>query len=196
MTHYELDSSAMRLFIAVDISEEVRAAVAGRVERLREANCDVSWVRPGNFHLTLKFLGETQDARLGDIKAALDLVALSRGAFDLELRGMGCFPERGVPRVVWVGAGAGRETMAAMARDVGRAMEELGFAREQREFAGHLTIGRVRGPRGSERLRRLLEAEPDVSLGRCAVSGILLYKSTLAAGGSIYELLHAARLAA
>ena len=186
----------MRLFIAVDVTEEVRAAVAEKAARLREANCDVGWVKPENFHLTLKFLGETPDGRLDDIKAALDLVALSRAAFELELRGMGCFPERGAPRVVWVGAGAGRDALKAVARDVEGAMEDLGFPREQREFAAHLTIGRVRGPRGAERLRRLVEAETEASFGRCVVNEIRLYKSTLASGGSIYDLLHAAKLGA
>ena len=108
----------MRLFIAVDISEEVRVAVAEQVMRLRQANADVGWVKPGNFHLTLKFLGEAPDAQLGDIKASLDLVAASRAVFELELRGMGCFPDRGVPRVVWVGAGAGRYALTTVAHDV------------------------------------------------------------------------------
>ncbi|MBI5684206.1 MAG: RNA 2',3'-cyclic phosphodiesterase [Verrucomicrobia bacterium] len=184
----------MRLFIAVDVTEEVRAAIAEKTARLREANCDVGWVKPENFHLTLKFLGETPDGRLDDIKTALDLVSLSRAAFELELRGMGCFPERGAPRVVWVGGGAGRDALTAVARDVEGAMEDLGFPRERREFAAHLTIGRVRSPRGAERLRRLVEAEADTGFGRCVVDEIRLYKSTLASGGSIYDLLHAAKL--
>lgn len=184
----------VRLFIAVDVAEEIRAAVAEKTARLREVNCDVGWVKPENFHLTVKFLGEAPDAQLDDIKAALDLVALSRGAFELELRGMGCFPERGAPRVVWVGAGAGRDALTTVAHDVEDAMEDLGFPRERREFAAHLTIGRVRGPRGAERLRRLVDAEADTGFGRCAVDEIRLYKSTLASGGSIYDLMHAAKL--
>ncbi|MCX6900530.1 MAG: RNA 2',3'-cyclic phosphodiesterase [Verrucomicrobia bacterium] len=184
----------MRLFIAVDVSEEVRGAVAEQVTRLRQANADVGWVKPENFHLTLKFLGEAPDAQLADIKAALDLVALSRASFEMELRGMGCFPERGVPRVVWVGAGAGQDVLTVVARDVEDAMEALGFVRERREFAAHLTIGRVRSPCGAERLQRLVEAEADTGFGRCAVDEVRLYKSTLASGGSIYDLMHAAKL--
>ncbi len=184
----------MRLFIAVDISEEVGAAVAALATRLRQANADVGWVKPENFHLTLKFLGETPDGQLGDIKAALDLTATARGAFEMEMRGMGCFPDRGAPRVVWVGVGAGRDALTALAHDVESAMEGLGFARERREFAAHLTIGRVRSPRGAERLRHLLEAEADTGFGRCGVDALRLYKSTLSPGGSIYEVLHEAKL--
>lgn len=186
----------MRLFIAVDVPQDVRAAVAEQAARLRETNADVAWVKPENFHLTLKFLGETPDAQLADIQAALDLTAAARAAFDLELRGMGCFPERGVPRVVWVGASTGRDALAALARDVESAMEELRFPRERREFAAHLTIGRVRGPRGTERLRRLVEAEAETGLGRCVVDEVRLYRSTLAPGDSIYEMLHATKLGA
>ena len=184
----------MRLFIAVDISEEIATAVADFATRLRQVNADVAWVKPENFHLTLKFLGETPEGQLGDIKAALDRVALPRGAFDLEMRGTGCFPDKGVPRVVWVAAGAGRDALRTLAGDIEGTMEGLGFARERREFAAHLTIGRVRGPRGAERLRRQLEAEADAVFGRCGVDAIRLYKSTLAAGGSIYEMLHEAKL--
>ncbi|MCX6908239.1 MAG: RNA 2',3'-cyclic phosphodiesterase [Verrucomicrobia bacterium] len=153
-------------------------------------------MKPENFHLTLKFLGEASGAQLDDIKAALDLVAAPCAVFEMELRGMGCFPERGAPRVVWVGGGTGRDTLATVARDVEDAMEALGFAREGREFAAHLTIGRVHSSRGAERLRRLVEAEADTSFGRCVVDELRLYKSTLAPGGSIYELMHSARLGA
>lgn len=186
----------MRLFIAVDIAEAVRAAVAGQMVRLREANCDVGWVKPENFHLTLKFLGETPDERLDDIRTALDRVSLPRAAFEVELRGMGCFPERGAPRVVWAGVGDGEDALVAVARDVEGAMEGLGFPRERREFAAHLTIGRVRSPHGAERLRRLLEGEADTGFGRCVVEQIRLYKSILASGGSIYEMMHVAKLGA
>jgi RNA 2',3'-cyclic 3'-phosphodiesterase len=184
----------MRLFIAVDISEEVVAAVADFAARLRQVNADVAWVKPGNFHLTLKFLGEAPDGRLGDIQAALDLVTAARGTFELEMRGTGCFPESGVPRVVWVGAGAGRDALTALAQDIEGVVEGLGFARERREYAAHLTIGRVRSPRGAERLRRLLETEAGTSFGRCGVNAVRLYQSTLSPGGSIYEVLHEAKL--
>lgn len=186
----------MRLFIAVDVSEEVRGIVAEQVARLCQANADVGWVKPENFHLTLKFLGEASDPQLDDIKASLDLIAASGAAFEMELRGMGCFPERGSPRVVWVGVCTGRDALMAMARDVDGAMVALGFARERREFAAHLTIGRVRSLRGADRLRRLVEAEAVTSFERCRVDEIRLYKSTPASGGSIYELMHTAKLGA
>lgn len=182
--------------MAVDVAEEIRVVIAGKAAQLRGMNCDVGWVSPGNFHLTLKFLGETPDGRVGDIKTELDLIAASRAAFELELRGMGCFPDQGVPRVVWVGVDAGRDALVEVARDLESAMEELGFPREQREFAAHLTIGRVRGPRGAERLRRCLEVEKETGFGRCVVNEVRLYRSTLAPGGSIYEVLHAAKLGA
>lgn len=186
----------MRLFIAVDVSEEVRVAVAEQVMRLRQASADVGWVKPENFHLTLKFLGEASDAQLGDIKASLDLIAASRAAFEMELRGVGCFPDGGIPRVVWVGVDAGRDRLTVVARDVEDAMEALGFSRERREFAAHLTIGRVRSPRGAERLRRLVDAEANTSLGCCRVDEVRLYRSTLTSGGSIYELMHTEKLRA
>lgn len=184
----------MRLFIAVDISETVRAAVSAKQSQFKQVNADVAWVKPENFHLTLKFLGEAPDGQLGDIKGALDLAASSHAAFEMELRGMGCFPDRGAPRVVWVGAGDVRNAMAALAGDIEEMMATLGFGRERRDFTAHLTIGRVRGPRGAERLQRQVDAETETSFGRCPVDEVRLYKSTLAQGGSIYEVLHTAML--
>ncbi|MBM3889321.1 MAG: RNA 2',3'-cyclic phosphodiesterase [Verrucomicrobia bacterium] len=184
----------MRLFIAVDISEAVRDAVAATQSQLKLANADVAWVKPENFHLTLKFLGEVPDEELDDINAALDLAAAPHGAFEMEMRGMGCFPDRGVPRVVWAGVGEGRDALKGLARDLEEAMAALRFAREKREFAAHLTIGRVRSPRGADRLRRHVDAELETVFGRSTVDQVRLYKSTLAPGGSIYEVLGAAKL--
>lgn len=184
----------MRLFVAVDVSDEIVATLAETQKRLKQAGADVAWTKPENMHLTLKFLGETADARVGEIKAALDLVALRHQPFEMKVYELGSFPEQGNPRVLWAGVTAGREPLSALARDVEQSLAELGFPKEQRPFTAHLTLGRLRSPRGAGRLLKLMERVGTLEFGQCRINDLRLYKSTLVPGGSIYEVQHAARL--
>jgi len=184
----------MRLFIAVDISETIATAIEDAQKQLRQAGADVAWVKPGNLHLTLKFLGDTPEARLNDVKAALDLVAPQHTAFDIRLYDLGCFPDRGAPRVIWAGVTDGREQLAALAAAADKSLAELGFPRETRPFVAHLTLGRLRSARGADRLRKQIEKLAAANFGSCRVEAIRLYQSTLAPGGSIYSVLHTAAL--
>jgi 2'-5' RNA ligase len=184
----------MRLFVAVDISEAIGTAIEDAQKQLHQAGADVAWVKPGNMHLTLKFLGDTPEARLNDVRSALDLVAPQHAAFDMKVYDLGCFPDRGAPRVVWAGVTDGREPLAALAAAVDKSLGELGFPRETRPFVAHLTLGRVRNPRGADRLRKRIEELAAANFGACRVDAIRLYQSTLAPGGSIYTALHTATL--
>lgn len=184
----------MRLFVAVDISEAIASAIEGAQKQLGQAGADVAWVKPGNLHLTLKFLGDTPEARLNDVKSALDLVAPQHAAFEMKLYDLGCFPDRGAPRVVWAGVTDGREQLAALAVDVDKSLYELGFPHESRPFVAHLTLGRVRSPRGADRLRKRIEELAGAEFGSCRVEEARLYQSTLALGGSIYDVVHTVRL--
>lgn len=184
----------MRLFVAVDITEAIATAIEDAQKHLRQAGADVAWVKPGNLHLTLRFLGDTPEARLNDVKSALDLVAPQHATFDMKLYDLGCFPDRGAPRVVWAGVTDGREQLAALAAAVDTSLGELGFPRETRPFVAHLTLGRVRGPRGGDRLRKQIEKLAGAGFGACRVEAIRLYQSTLAPGGSIYTALHTAAM--
>jgi 2'-5' RNA ligase len=184
----------MRLFVAVDISETIATAIEDAQKELRQAGADVAWVKPANLHLTLKFLGDTPEARLNDVKSALDLVAPQHAAFDMKLYDLGCFPDRGAPRVVWAGVTDGREPLAALSAAVDKSLGELGIPREMRPFVAHLTLGRVRSPRGADRLRKRIEERAGAGFGACRVEAVRLYQSTLAPGGSIYSVVHTAAL--
>ena len=184
----------MRLFVAVDISEAIGTAIEDAQKQLHQAGAGVAWVKPGNLHLTLKFLGDTPEARLNDVKSALDLVAPQHAAFDMKVYDLGCFPDRGAPRVVWAGVTAGREQLTALAAAVDKSLSELGFPREMRLFVAHLTLGRVRSPRGADRLRKRIEELAGADFGICRVEAMRLYQSTLAPGGSVYSVVHSAGL--
>src|SRR3990170_7968562 len=115
----------MRLFIAVNRPRDVRERLAAEQDRLRRAEADVSWVRAENIHVTLKFLGETEEKRLDRIRPALLEVARGSAPFTIRVSGLGSFGGR-VPRVVWVGVEAGAEPLSGLAKDVEGALAPPG----------------------------------------------------------------------
>jgi 2'-5' RNA ligase len=177
----------MRLFVAVNLPEEIKTRLGAVQDQLRAAQADVSWVRPGNVHLTLKFLGETEEGRLERIQAALGGTARGHAPFAFALTGLGSFGGR-APRVVWVGVEQGAEPLTRLAEGVEAAMAALGFPREKRGFAAHLTLGRVRSPRNAERLLAALGEWRRELFGSVQVGHVDLMESQLDPRGSIYTV--------
>jgi 2'-5' RNA ligase len=178
---------AMRLFVAVHLSEEIRAALAAVQDRLRSVRAEVSWVRPGNLHLTLKFLGEVEAERLDPLCAALAGIAPPVSSFEAAVAGVGSFGGR-VPRVIWAGVGDGTEALVALAGHVDAALAAVGFPRESRPFSPHLTLGRVRSPRNVAELAGALRSEARGAFGRVSVGAFHLMESQLHPQGSIYTV--------
>jgi 2'-5' RNA ligase len=179
----------MRCFVAVDVPADVRAAV-GRVEaalRAAARTADVRWVDPAQLHVTLKFLGAAAAERLPALLGALETVARGAGALRLEARGVGGFPSPRRPRVVWVGVAGEVAALGALAAAVERAVEPLGFPPEGRPFRAHLTLGRVRSPRGLGRLARAIEGAGQPEFGAWTASELVLYQSHLRPTGAVYE---------
>lgn len=178
----------MRLFVAVNLPSDIRERLAAAQERLRGAQADVSWVRPENIHVTLKFLGETEEKRLDRIRPALLEVARGRAPFTIRVSGLGSFGGR-VPRVVWVGVEAGAEPLSGLAKDVEAAMAPLGFPKEKRGFSAHLTLGRVRSPKNAAALLAALGQADAGPFGTVEVTRFELMQSELRPTGSVYTVL-------
>ncbi len=164
------------------------------VERLRPLARDVAWVARDNVHLTLRFLGDVEAARRDAAARALSDAAAGCGCFDLSVRGLGAFPTPTRARVVWAGVDDGAAQAAALARRVDDALAALGFAREPRAFAAHVTLGRVRTPRANPHLAEALAASG--TFGRQRVNRLVLLRSQLSPRGARYTELAAAPLAA
>jgi 2'-5' RNA ligase len=178
----------MRLFVAVSLAQEIRAHLACVQDRLRHARADVSWVRAENLHVTLKFLGETEEKRLERIRSALAEVARGGAPFVMEVAGVGSFGGR-VPRVVWVGVTNGAEPLVRLAGEIAAALAPLGFPREKRGFTAHFTLGRVRSARNADSLCAALEASRDEDFGASEIRHFELMQSELRPSGSIYTVL-------
>jgi RNA 2',3'-cyclic 3'-phosphodiesterase len=186
----------MRLFVAVNLPAEVREAVAMAARPLVTAAPALAWVPPDQLHLTIKFLGECADDAQPALADALDGVAERHRDFALDLRDVGAFPNFRRPRVVWMGVEHAAR-LELLQHDVERACEALGHEVEGRPFRPHLTLARVRAPLPPTSAQSLARAARAVRFHHeVSVTSIDLMRSTPAAGGSRYDLLHAAPLRA
>jgi len=180
----------IRAFIAVPVSDEIRSAVETVESELKRIGADVKWVRSGNVHLTLKFLGNIRPDDVGSLKAALGQVLAGVAGFEARVAGLGTFPRgRGKPRVVWMGLDEGIDSLKDLAGRVDDACASLGFERETRPFAGHLTIGRSR--RGGGRLPELAEAVAELLFNplQLKIDRVNLVRSRLSPEGPTYTVL-------
>jgi RNA 2',3'-cyclic 3'-phosphodiesterase len=177
----------MRLFVAIDIPGDVRAAISALVSKLRSACPKARWARIEGLHVTLKFIGETPDAKFSEIKSALALAA-PRPSIAIHFRGVGFFPNARRPRVFWAGVEAGPE-LAALAAAVEDVLQPLGIPRETRAFSPHLTLARFDPPRPVEELHAAIEKLGPLEFGSVIAGEFYVYQSVLKRGGSEYTRL-------
>jgi 2'-5' RNA ligase len=130
----------VRLFIAIEIPSDVRNALAALVKELQKTAPKAKWVRPENLHVTLKFLGSTEEAKRDQIEDTLKAIR-SPQPVSLEFRGLGFFPNQKRPRVLWAGIESSAN-LRPLAEDIDRSMHGLGFPLEERRFTPHLTLAR------------------------------------------------------
>lgn len=188
----------MRLFLAINFHSEVRRAVIEATSDLRAAAPTLNWMDESRLHLTLKFLGEQEDAVIGPLGEALDRVAGRHRQFSTRIGDVGAFPNFRRARVVWMGVD--RESrLELLHHDVEQACEGLGFEVEGRAFRPHLTLGRVRERTAEEELRRLSRLSKRIEFEcETMVESIDLMRSTPGRedGGARYVRLHSAPLRA
>lgn len=186
-----------RLFVAVPVPVATRDAVVAMVDAVRvqadPAVRDVRWVRMEGLHLTLRFLGPTEEDRIAGVVAAVDRAAVTIQPFDVVIAGAGAFPSPAHPRALWLGVGDGGEALSVAASRLDDALEGAGWQREDRPFRAHLTLARSDGVRaGPTVARRLIEAAADAHKAFRAES-IALFESISGNGPARYEPLHEAR---
>jgi 2'-5' RNA ligase len=180
----------VRSFIAVPVSEEIESAVEDLENALKRSGADVKWVRPGNVHITLKFLGGVEKGRLDGVSEALRHAVAGVRAFDALVSGVGTFPSNPRrARVVYMELSVGVAEMKDLAARIEDAMAEIGFDKDKRPFKSHLTIGRVRtGARRLDDLGRSI-TEAEYKPLKLAVDRVNLVKSELTPSGAIYTVL-------
>jgi 2'-5' RNA ligase len=176
----------MRLFIAIEIPEDVKKELASAQGRLRVAGVDASWTRTEGMHLTLKFLGEVPETKISEIVSGLQTAADGIGPLRLSVSGVGTFPNPKNARVVWTGLAGDIEQLMRLQGAVENAMVLLGMAREERKFTPHLTLGRINYIRSRDTWIKTLEEVKDITLPGFEVTSVSLMKSELKPAGAVY----------
>lgn len=178
----------LRLFVAITLSDDQKAAIAKACAILHNSGTSVRWVAKENYHLTLKFLGSVEAERLEAVCQVIS-DSVSIPAFPLQFKGFGGFPNTDVPRVVWVGVEGDTRQLQILAAGLESGLEPLGFQPESK-FSPHLTVGRIKFPKRDDDLKRALAAGTDI-ITQCRVTSISLMKSDLSPEGPRYsELEH------
>ena len=183
----------IRSFIAVDIPGDVRDKLDSLIDKLKNSQADVKWVKPKSIHITLKFLGNVEEARLPKIKEIVENVAKNIQPFTVSIEGTGTFPNDRRPRVLWVGIRKGSETLTRLAEELDSRLSVLGFEREKRSYSPHLTLGRVRSSKNIDTLMDMMHSMP-FQAGDFLNEAILLMKSDLRPDGAVYTVLEKIKL--
>jgi 2'-5' RNA ligase len=175
----------MRVFIAIDLPEDVRSGLAAIERELRQTTNSARWVAAESIHVTLKFVGEVNDKKMASIDEAL--AGLTWKPFQVTVHGLGFFPGNRSPRVLWAGLQA--PTMEGLAEKIDSRMERFGFEKEKRAYRPHVTMARARHTRLDADLVTAAAKYIDHDFGTFTVDRCFLYQSTLKPSGSIYTQL-------
>ena len=187
-----------RLFVAVPVPADVGAAIGGVIDEARQALGDeirrIRWVQLAGLHITLRFLGPTPRARVGEVAAALDLAADGIPAFDVRFGGAGSFPTPDRPRALWLGIVEGAEPLGRIAAAFEEALSSAGWPVESRPFRPHMTVARTDGAREGPGAAVSLARAVGALDAAFRADRVILYRSHLGAGPAKYEPLHTAPL--
>lgn len=177
---------AIRTFVAIEMPDEVQTKLAGIQNELANFVGRVSWVKPGNIHLTLKFLGDVQVGKMDAIKSSLAQVAEAHSPFEMNFARVGAFPNFNRPRVIWLGIKDGAEASIKLAEVVEGALESSGFPRERKKFRPHLTLARIRRRVNLESAQRKFSKYDTLEIQPIKIAHFTLMRSQLHPSGSIY----------
>lgn len=178
----------MRAFIAIPLPKECRLMLDQVQRNLRSYGAEVRWVAVSSIHLTLKFLGEVEEEIIPKLGDLLEKATSSERPFELQLHGLGCFPNLRNPRVIWCGVMGEMECLTSLQQKVENVCAGLGFAPEERNFHPHLTLGRVNGKRNLQPLVDYIKMDSDLEC-RFQVDHFNIYRSILKPQGAEYTIL-------
>lgn len=188
----------MRTFIAVDFPPntlEKIADITGFFKTLTPEKT-LKWVETENLHLTIKFLGEIDEQTAAQVKRTLSVALKDQHSFEIEISGLGMYPNKNKPRVIWLGiTGAG--PLADIYKVTNHELAKLEIQPEQRPFSPHLTIARIRrntDHKAAQQIGEILSKYQVDPLGTITITQVHLYQSDLTPSGPIYTRLHSVNL--
>ena len=182
-------NQTIRAFIAFPLPELITTRIFDIQERLKSYRLPVRWVRPENVHLTLKFLGEISLSTIDGIAEVIEATVRDFSPLILFTKGLGVFPGIKKPRVLWIGISGDVKTLSDIQANLETHMEQNGFAKENRPFKSHPTLGRFKGSIHPGTLFNILGSFSDFASEPFEVKELVLYKSELKPSGAIYTKL-------
>lgn len=177
----------MRIFLGIELSDELRARASGLQDALRPRLRGARWVPAANLHLTLRFVGETPPERADFLRANLRAPIRREAAIELAFSGLGCFPRVEKPRVLFIGVAPVGDTLLVVQRSVESVIQSGGFEADARRFHPHLTIARFK--RREPALQKTLADYSEHAWGAMSVREVILFESRLSASGARYHVL-------
>lgn len=178
-------TETIRSFLAIELDEDLVPKISALQKEFKKTNANIKYVSSQNMHFTLKFFGNIDLDMAEDIADAVERVIKNYSSFDLKIRNCGCFPNKNVIKVLWLGLEEG-SPIKSLQKDLDKEFKKLGFKKEK-NFISHLTIGRVKSPKNKKEIRSTIEKLENIEIGQMNVSRICLKKSTLTPQGPIYE---------
>lgn len=185
----------IRCFVAIEIPPPIQRLLKPVQTRLQSEIRRASWTKPGNLHLTLKFLGDVRSEKIDVVSEAIQNVADAQTPFSIAFGGVGTFPDFTRPRVLWIGMKQGALAFSDLAKSVNFTLKPLGFPADNR-FHPHLTLARLRAPMNLESLQNMLHQYDMIDGSVVNVNKITLMQSQLHPNGTIYTPLNVCRFSA
>ncbi len=177
-----------RLFIGIKITPSAELLDFYSKLKIRLKNDKIKWVPVENFHITLKFLGNTPSSIVPLIVRSIEDVVTKFERFSIEIKGLGCFKKQRRTSVIWLGLKK-VDVLSVLAKEVDEAMESIGFELESRPFKAHLTIGRVKSLSNEIMLQKYVEEFKNVDFQIAVIEAVVLFESVLQRTGVKYEII-------
>ncbi len=183
----------VRAFIAIKIPEYIVEKIKSVQNELKKTTTQVSWVNPGNIHITLKFLGNIDESKIDEVVSQIKNAVVGLPQFNIRIQGIGAFPNFKRPKVFWIGTEQ-NEQLIKLANSIDMNMLTLGFKKESRPFKAHLTFGRVKGTQEMTECLDILHQNINFKGGCFLAEEIFLIKSDLKPTGAVYTPLEKIKL--
>lgn len=182
-------TATLRTFIAIDLPDTIIDAIARAQAKMKKYGLSMRWVKPKNIHLTLKFLGDIDPEQIPPITRCIENSADTHPPFTLSAKGVGVFPGLNRPRVLWTGINGDTDRLKMLQHSLEDQLSETGIDREARPFAGHLTLGRLKGRPDQKKLVSVMKAFAEFETKPFSVTALTLFESQLTPSGAVYSKL-------
>lgn len=175
----------IRTFVCIDIPQSIQARIEKLQSQRLHPTAQISWVKPANIHLTLKFLGDVAQSKILGVNTAVNRAVASFGPFQITVGSTGCFPSPRQPSILWIGISPVADDLQRLRDAIEEELARQGFGRENRKFKPHLTIARIRNPRNAAEVTEafLTQGFADESF---QASEVIVMRSQLSPKGAIY----------